>query len=199
VVLAALVTAGLLVAARWSQANAAEKAPVVARLAPFFPLGIEQPRLRGEMPAPVFLTEEEARNVIIAEAKKADINFTPDVFQVEKVSIPDGARKEYGAGEKKTKQQITLVLDGTDRKRKISYEFVSEEDFKAWNQNKEQTFVESTLETAVVVREGLTAGMPEGTTALFYDPGYASKDDAKENLRKQVADFITWMKAQGAI
>lgn len=187
VVLAVLAGAGVVTLAAGT-AQAVEKAKIVARLAPLFPLGIERPRLAGDVAVPTLLTEEEARVIVLEEAKKAGISFAPDALAVEKVRIgKDGNRyaNEF--------QQIDLTLDGTDAKRKIHYEIVTEADLAQWRGTKEKTFCLNTLDAATTLREGLSQKLPEGTTVLFHDDG------SRETLRKQVQEFIAWLKAEGVI
>ena len=195
--------------------QAAEKAKVVARVAPLFPIGAERPQFRGEIQTPVFLTEEEARQTIIQEAQKAGLVFASDRLRIDGVSIPATVRHETtyldttndgkstirirSATDKEPMQKINLVLDGTDEKRKISYEFLSKEDYATWRHDKKTTYRDSMLQPSVALREGLTQGIPAGTYAVFYDPGYGSKEQAKAQLRKQVLDFIAWLKAEGVI
>lgn len=188
VLLAVLAGAGL-VAAGAEVAQAVEKAKVVARLAPHFPLGVERPRLRGDVCIPDLLTETDARAIIVDEAKKAGIVFAPNVLMVEKVTIPKSAMPYPAKGETK---RIDLVLDGTDAKRKIHYEVVTGEDYRAWS-GSAQGPNDWTLDTAVVLHNGLEQRLPEGTTVVFHDDG------SKEYLRRQVQDFIVWLKAEGVI
>jgi len=186
---------------------------------------------------PVFLSEDEARQVIQEEAKRAGITFAADGGQIEGVKVPvtdsqaflqelktDDSRAVSRRGPR-TKVQ-DLAIDGRDAKRKIGYEFVSEADFKAW----EEPSGASTLydydvrQAATALREGLAERKAEGVYAVFYDPaiGYQDAEQQMKNplaagearwkaipaqakimasgeLRKQVRDFIAWLKAQGVI
>jgi len=68
----------------------------------------------------------------------------------------------------------------------------TEADLAQWRGGK-NAFCISTLDAAVTLREGLSQKLPEGTTVLFHDDG------AREALRKQVQEFLAWLKAEGSI
>lgn len=177
---------------------------------------------------PVFLSEEEARSVIVEEAKAAGITFEADVLALPEVRVPETTENGSvlpGEGEEARTRVRELRLDGTDREHRISFEYVSREDFEAWKADDggPMSTVSSfdLIGTAKVLREGLTtADAPEdGIAAVLYDPmerylqdneGLAGRvdweqaeKDAKERasveLRKQVKDFIEWLKAEGVI
>ena len=248
VVLAALTGVCLLLATAKSQADTKAKPSTVSRVAPIFQHGDGRGAF-GCVAAspPVFLSEDEARAVIMDEAKKAGIHFAPDAETLPSVAVPSVSR--YGFSEdseeaRRTGKRIEnrrthtepLTLDGTDSRRKVSYEFVSQADFAEW-ERRERWRISTVsdfdiLGAARVVRTGLEAAKPEGTVAVFYDPaakqpsakvlpppypykgvpltqqeirenqevwGNAAKALAREDLRKQVQDFIKWLKAQGVI
>jgi hypothetical protein len=191
VLLAVLAGAGLATVGIGA-AQAVEKAKIVARLAPLFPISEGRPQLAGKVAAPVLLTEADARAIILDEAKKAGVSFVPDALAVERVRLPKNAVQ---ARRNEEMAQIDLTLDGTDAKRKISYEFVSEADVKGWSAQQFSGCTWGTREAAVALRDGLAQKLPEGTTALFYDTGLGNADE----LRLQVRDFIAWLKAEGVI
>jgi hypothetical protein len=116
----------------------------------------------------------------------------------------------------------SLVLDGFDSRRKVGYEFVSASDYDAWEEPHKMRSTVSLYEVrgaAATLQEGLTTAKPEGTYAVFYDPAARYEDPAekqpwrvpwerraqeanktaREELRKQVRDFLAWLKAQGVI
>lgn len=195
---------------------------------------------------PVFLSEAEARQVIIEEGRKSGLTFTSKAPTVRRVNTPitdRNASHNYAPGARNPKlktRAIPLKLDGTDRKRHISYEYVSESDFNAWEHMgrfSSTVYSLDILETAEGLRDGLKRARPSGSYAVFYDPMYRpalaalrmgrnnppemqrmmknkpepdpkamrvwreadAKNAARNELRKQVKDFIIWLKSQGVI
>ena len=178
---------------------------------------------------PVFLSEDEARQVIVEEAKRAGIDLTPDVKTLRKVALPVTNRYFLGSPRKPGRQTGSLVLDGTDMKRAISYEFVSTDDYYDWGKKGNgpgcSAYERDYLAVAQSLRNGLAHCKPAGTYAVFYHPlvrpktnkhidglddpqGYLAarkqaekeaRNTAHEDLRAQVKDFIKWLKAEGVI
>lgn len=182
--------------------------------------------------APVFLSEEEARQVIVEEAKKAGLMFQADAKRLTGLPLPvtdqyDFLNDESPRVTKKPKPPRTvtgtLVLDGTDAKRSVSYEYVSEEDFGKWERDHGGLSGSAShydlLRTAETLRAGLAQAAPKERVGVFYDPMAVMQRPAgtkwtaadwkkaeqqavgksKEQLRLQVRDFIQWLKAQGVI
>lgn len=171
---------------------------------------------------PSFLSEEEAYQVIQEEAKQYGINFAKNAFEIKKAGIPKTSfypKPEDGSGIKDTKSG-TLQLDGYDAKKKIAFEFISEEDYKAWaiEEGKRSTVDDyDFLSTAKVLNKGLSGKNGENTIGIFYNPmvGFSKEEMsnikeesfremrirrnqlAKDDLKKQVRDFLEWLKAQG--
>jgi hypothetical protein len=122
-----------------------------------------------------------------------------------------------------------LVLDGYDQKHNVAFEFVSQSDYSSWEKKDtgcSSSVASYNLKgTAEVLRSGLATRRREVWIGIFYEPGtyptvqqairsaatgknlspYAveSKDAThqrgEEELRKQVQNFIQWLKAQGVI
>lgn len=187
---------------------------------------------------PIFLSEGDARQVIIEEAKRAGIRFSSDGRTLRDLTMPtDGTLGRVGDGKGGAKwepkfgtQVISVPIDGLEQKRNIAFEYISEQDLKdlktgttTWG----MVTSRDTLGTAKALAEGINRTKPGGTYGVFYDPAIGwsdaydtlkpidySKGDwqtradmtnaaanklAKEELRKQVQDFIKWLKAQGVI
>jgi hypothetical protein len=167
VVGAALVAACGIVAARW-QATPAQAAGVPSRVAPIFQHG---GGLGGfgcvAVNPPVLLSEEEARAIIVDEAKKAGINFQADKRKLT-VRKPVLLR----ASETWQTHRDTLTLDGTDRTLNISYEYMSYHDYESLAKGKYRSsyWGVELLKAAEIIREGLVKEKPRGTYAVFYDP-----------------------------
>jgi hypothetical protein len=203
--------------------DAKGKQTVVSRVAPLFIHG----EGRGAygcvvVNPPVFLSEDEARQVIVEEGRRAEISFAADVQTIPHVYGP--VTEPYALGEKRKMQREVrpLQLDGTDAQRKIAYEYVSRSDFRAWQDYGGRFYIYrdgrffvrlfevssvssyDTQKAADVLRDGLVRAKPKGTYAVFYDPmvswnGANAQESPHENLRGQVRDFIEWLKAEGVI
>ncbi|MEN6370597.1 MAG: hypothetical protein ABFD64_01155 [Armatimonadota bacterium] len=200
--------------------SAAKQAPGTT---PASQQGKKRARLMG-LPAipPVFLSEDEAREVIVDEAKRAGITFKADGHEFIESNTPE------------LKPYLPLVFDGYDEKYKISYEVVSMSDFKNWNTIKIQPAIQSSYDTkemAKRLKDALVKAKSGGYYVVFYSPGEyreaakkhygykqpaydakdvdwqaenakileMTKDLAREDLRNQVKDFISWLKAEGVI
>ncbi len=184
--------------------------------------------------APVFLSEEEARKIIVDEGKRGGLTFEPGTAPLKGISVPviekmgdQVPRKRDGKLEKvparfKTKK-ADVKPDGVDKKRKVSFEFVSTDDFEAWSVKDPRitsTWISTDLlGTAALFRESLAKSKPLGDYGVFYDPvsyevyqfneekpsadvsarNEAVRKQAETDLRGQVKDFIKWLKSQGVI
>ncbi|MHB9130903.1 MAG: copper amine oxidase N-terminal domain-containing protein [Armatimonadota bacterium] len=180
-VLSALTSACLLMSGCRTQSAGAQPLNAPSRVAPLFIHGEGQGSF-GCMAVnpPVFLSEAEARQVIVDEAKLSGIQFTPDKLNLNNITVP--VTNQYGfldreEGGKKEKapstQQKPLTLDGTDEKKAISYEYVSEGDFKSWEKDsgKASTVSEFNIrDAASILHDGLAKAKPSGAVAVFYDP-----------------------------
>ena len=178
---------------------------------------------------PVILSEDEAREIIEKEAKKEGINFVREVTLLPKVSVPVTYpwEEDIEPGKSSVNPKFhskQLKVDGTDRKHNISYEFISTQDFMDWQgENLRCSTVThyDTLSAAKLLNEGLSQAKLTDKYAVFYDPmsrppkieyprddknkidwkarKALTEETAKEELRKQVRDFIKWLKAEGVI
>ena len=175
---------------------------------------------------PVFLSEEEAYQIICDEAKKRGINLEKSNELLQDVEIPvtytfpekiifnpDNPDEYTPVYPSKTKENGDLELDGYDADKKIGFEFVSVSDFKAW-QGKSGVWASveeyNVLDAAKTLREGIAEKTNDKYIGIFYDP-IASVDfsaegasikmqgSSEELLRQQVADFIEWLKAMNVI
>ena len=193
------------------------------RIAPIFQHGSGRGSYGCQSTAsPVFLTEDEARKVIREETVSAGLRFEFDVKTLEAVETPLAARqiahddtdRRTNAAKVRTHRD-RLVMDGTDQMRNISFEFVSRQDFRNWDFGYYSYGGIETIDiryTAEVLRHNLTSTETEdtGVVGVFYDPvHYASPRNNRtaasarkasiNDLKKQVRDFIAWLKAEGII
>ena len=161
-VLAALTSASLIIATRWA---AADDAKQPSRVAPIFTHG-EGQGVFGcvAVNPPVILSEDEARYVVVQELAAAGLKMTADVK-----TLPDLI---VGKDNEGNETKMPLVLDGTDEKTGISYEFVSATDQQQWNPQEFVTTVYNynTKGTAENLGEALRAANPGGNYGIFYDP-----------------------------
>lgn len=150
------------------------------------------------------------------EIKKAGIPKTSFYLKPEN---GNSGYNENGSVIKDTKSG-TLQLDGYDVQNKIAFEFISEEDYSAWaiEEGKRSTVDDyDFLSTAKVLSKGLNGKNGENTIGIFYNPMVGFSEDemnkirqesfeemkvrrtqlAKDDLKKQVRDFLEWLKAQG--
>ncbi|MDR0842038.1 MAG: hypothetical protein LBP68_01305 [Acidobacteriota bacterium] len=170
--------------------------------------------------APIVLTEDEARLVIVEEAASAGIHFSSDGKTVAGVERPLTKNSELIAdkrtGEPKMRRS-RLVLDGTDQQRDISFEFVSREDLRNWEIEEydgltNSVFVRDNRRASELLQGGLAKAKGSGAVGVFYDPiefdddglfndaGQAkARKQTVQLLQQQVRDFIAWLKAEGII
>lgn len=174
---------------------------------------------------PVFLSEDEARQVIQDEAKKAGIAFSADALTLKDIEVP--MTGQFGVPHKSQKRD--LVLDGYDKKHDVAYQVVTQKDFADW-ETKDHTRYSSVSSydfktTAQVLTNGLSHAKEKTIVAVFYEPAAhppkmdypkngatdaerrafweerekAAKELGKKELREQVKDFVQWLKGQGVI
>jgi len=170
---------------------------------------------------PAFLSEEEALDVIRAEAESMGIILGAEILKFENVRIPE--TKFYLSEKNKvdSSKKGDLVLDGYDDSKNIAVEFVSQDDYSNW---RVKEGVESSvsdydfLSAAKILRDGLDGKVRDYVVGVFYDPmpelteeeiwdesisfeekEAMLKERSKELLRNQVRDFLEWLKGQGII
>jgi hypothetical protein len=204
-----------------SQSQAADRQPAnsdASRVAPIFVHGDGRGAFGCDaVTAPVFLTEDEARQVIQNEAKKAGLKFAPDALTLSPATIPV-MPKAYFCGSRDPREPATrkgdLTLDGYDQKHGVAYEFVSQGDYSSW-ESQDSTCISTVYSydlkgAAEALRKGLMADQHPVRIGIFYEPGEypstgqrpgsdATRRRDEEQLRRQVRDFIQWLKAQGVI
>lgn len=134
---------------------------------------------------PVFLTEDEARQVVQDEARKAGLNFVTNALTLKGAQVPvtdqfaftedretkDGDKK--GARAAKL-QKRDLALDGYDKKHDVAYQVVTQDDFAQW-ERKDRTMWCSVSSydfktTAQTLTNGLTQAKGQTIVGVFYEP-----------------------------
>lgn len=172
---------------------------------------------------PVFLSEEEAIQVIREEAEAQGVHFS-ETIDIEgtfpaTTGMPDSPvmpARDPGTWEG------SLTLDGYDPNLNIGFEYVSDEDLADWNSDSGP--VATVTENDY---KGTAQRLSDATenVAVFYDPAsqdydafefdwddpngsYSAyetlytdeqKEKVIEDLRAQVRDFLEWLKGQGVI
>lgn len=168
---------------------------------------------------PVYLSEDEAAQVIRETAKEYGLSLTGE-GTVSGDALPYtslfGKMDETYKGE--------LALDGYDEATGLGYLFVSRNDVAAWQKD---IGVYASVETYDMKGTAEKLSDTVKNTAVFYDPGTdsalldeyflhadtedryseenlqayaaAQKAQAEEKLRAQVMDFIAWLQAQGVL
>jgi len=169
---------------------------------------------------PVFLSEEEALQVIREEAAAQGVQFN-STKTIEGNEFPSTTIM-YGQDPSSGTWSGMLELDGYDAVLNIGCEFVSKVDVVSWEQNDEEMY-SSVEKYDMKGTAGRLAEVVENT-AVFYDPGqdyetfdfdwdapdgdfeaYAKvyetsqKERMTEDLREQVRDFLAWLAAEGII
>jgi hypothetical protein len=168
---------------------------------------------------PVYLSEEEAMEIIIHELKKEGIKFD-DTYQGDSISIKrkkiiynwDATNKDGRT--KEVIEKNKLFPDAYNKDMNMILEYVSYVDYdKFCDQEPEISSVSSydIKGAAEKIREVLHK-KGQLNAVVFYDPvGWADKDDrnsgwdqmeksgkknATELLKQQVADFVDWLKKE---
>jgi hypothetical protein len=186
---------------------------------PFFAHGEGRGAYGCVMVAPaVYLSEEEALQIIREEAEAKGVNFS-DTKSIKGMNFP-ATNIYYGDTGYET-WKGSIELDGYDTDLQIGFEYVSENDVEQWAKKTDYWCSVSELDM-MGTAERLSKVVKN--TAVFYDPGantdayemdweadsetrqayedaYKSeqKELMQENLRAQVQDFLEWLIAEGII
>ena len=160
---------------------------------------------------PVFISEDEARQIIEDQLKDVGISFDKKDAEVKDVTF------EYpeNTGQKIDTVKVHLELDGYSPRLNLGYEFVSVPDYENLSGDKTIGLIDN-YNTLAVAEELSTKLSEYGklNAGVFYDPmplleykegktweesWEASREKAVELLKAQVADFIVWIKKQGIL
>lgn len=167
---------------------------------------------------PVLLTKDEACSVIIEEARAAGLHFTPNAATLYNILPVQGRPANVSLPAPKR----SLTLDGVDIEQKIAFVFVSTAEANSWRKPCGHGALGEGVDIfgcATSLRDVLAGAPLNGYFAVFYDPtvaiadlpeasandqdqqaagdlGSAARAYAREQLRRQVRDFIGWLKAR---
>jgi hypothetical protein len=140
-------------------------------------------------------SENEARRVVVDEAKRQGVTFILDgkIPRVEGIrSSRDG---KASSGEAVSEQSGPLVFDGVDPTGKIVFEILTSEDVPDRSDNTDR--ITDFLAAAQKLTEELKTKSGDYVPGVFYDPLTAKGTVADEEpLRAQVRDFIAWLKKE---
>ncbi len=136
-------------------------------------------------------SEQDARRLIAAEAKKAGLDFDiennqPKVAGI--TSVYDGKRIPVDK-----KQGTILVFDGFDKAKKIAFEVLTKDDVISTFAGARET--RDFLGAAKKLKDELGKKQGDYIVGIFYDPVVApAKQNTTQLLKAQIADFIDWLK-----
>jgi hypothetical protein len=161
---------------------------------PAQPLPPTPPATMPDLGGAVLLHEEQARKIIIDEAGKAGLALKVDGATTIPVPIKGG---------RKPARSVDVTLDLRADTSKADIIFLSTDaDVSAWERTRPGTAAivagEPALVTAAIERE--CKRQTGRDTEVFVTPATVkTMEDAEKDLRQQVRDYITWLKAQGVI
>jgi len=156
--------------------------------------------LGGAIMSPIVtLSEEDALIIINDEAKKQGINFIKDNTEIKDIDIPYKQNFVTNSYEIESKKS-NLTLDGYNSDQKIGFEYVSDEDMRAWTiGNESPNSFYSNKQVATALSDNIKIADKEKQIGVFFDPKSVDQITAEAQIRNQVVNFITYLKAEGII
>lgn len=161
---------------------------------------------------PVFLSEEEAMQVIAEECAAQGIDISGEKTISGTFPATSTLPEVTSGGESDKTYTGELTLDGYSEDLGIGVEFVSTDDILDWQAD---TGMAATVEQYNLKGTAQRLADCTGNVAVFYDPtaddyrdftgsneeSYVENGKAQslEELREQVRDFLQWLKAQGVV
>ena len=164
---------------------------------------------------PVFINEADAKQIILNEFKKANLNFEnkysdniPVSRKLEKYEYSNSDWKKID-----TLETSDLSLDGYCKELNFAFEFVSSEDYEKFANSDEglsSVAHENYINAAENIRKALKKNN-KVNSVIFYEPlprinrnenlNYdeyekIGRQKSEEQLKLQVADFINWLKKE---
>lgn len=127
---------------------------------------------------PVFLSEDEARAVIVEEAKRVGIQFVEDGKTLQNVYVP--VVDQYGMQPAGRKRLTNLALDGNDAGKHVAFEYLSDTDLSKWETRFHQGFSTAygydIAGAAKELQQNLSATSLTDRLGIFYDPALGMRD-----------------------
>jgi hypothetical protein len=173
------------------------------------------------MSSPVFISEKEAKSIILEEFRKEKIEFDTTNCPTVKFKLKKWISTKDNKG-KISKMDVEHRLDGYNKTLNIAFDYISIDDYNKLEEASEtwsSVSDYSTKERAEFVRKGILKN-DQYNAVVFYDPivqrdfsffiedstkrqqekeEKSPQEQAKENLIAQVSDFIIWAKKEGLI
>ena len=166
---------------------------------------------------PVFLTEEEGRQIIIEELRKAGVILSAHDVQLNDirmkrlttlVSERDG-KIEWSEGE--VEVSCPLVIDLVDPDRHVAAQYISKGDCRFFNDSRFASTVQkfNFKDNAGRLADAIKRDGKGHFVGVFYDPGNRAWPDkaarngaetaSRDQLRQQVRDFAEWLRQRRVI
>jgi hypothetical protein len=171
------------------------------------------------MSPPVFISEDEARKIILEALKVENIQFATTNCPTLAFKAPAIANDCFGDDSAKIPSaEVKIRMDGYNDKYNLAFEYVSAEDYSKFRSDdgcfsSVQGF--NTKQAAELIRDEIIK-RKKVNSAIFYDPIPSmnfdlddkrsfekieadAKKAAKDQLLAQVTDFIDWLKKSGLL
>jgi len=150
---------------------------------------------------PTYMTEEEVRQVVVDEARRAHLRFRTDVPLTRNIELRYPAQS---GGE--MVDRLTVTLDGVDTRRRVAYLYLDDETLTRMRATSYHVSSLSTTPAGVdqlvsELQQAITAS-GQGPCGVFHESDsyeYATEDDERGAIRRQVRDFVDWLRGQGAL
>jgi hypothetical protein len=138
-------------------------------------------------------SENDARRVVVDEAKRQGVTFILD-GKLPRVEGIRSSRDGKASSEEATSAPAgPLVFDGVDQTGKIVFEILTSEDVPDRTDNTDR--ITDFLAAAQNLAQELKTKSGDYVAGVFYDPLTAKGTVADEEpLRQQVRDFVAWLK-----
>ena len=147
---------------------------------------------------PPIWSENDARRVVVDEAKRQGITFVLDGKLPRVEGIRSSRDGKASSGEAVSEQSGPLVFDGVDQTGKIVFEILTSEDVPDRTDNTDS--ITDFLAAAQKLAEELKTKSGDYVVGVFYDPLAAKGTVADEApLRQQVRDFVAWLKQENKL
>ncbi len=149
--------------------------------------------------ARINLSEKEAIDIIADELSKQGL--TADIKSIKDIKADVPTKYEYiDTGMKIGIKNTSITLDGIIEGENIGFEYISNGDMNEWLGKTPDEYVHDDILN--VYKESIDNNIIEDNdmkTVMLYSEYSNSRQEAEDNLRSQVNDFINWLKEQGII
>jgi hypothetical protein len=144
--------------------------------------------------SPISITiEDEAYKVFNEEARKKGIKTLNRGKSLKNISVPLGVYDIKTDYNKYIKVKMDLELDAFDQEKGVGFEFVSDSDLESWDAFNTNKYRFTSPYNSPECWNGGKINQGEINIGIFYE--YLSQND----LRRQVMEYLEWLKEQGLI